>query len=144
MSEQSPAGAVTRMEPPTSKVSEPFWDATREQRFVLQQCEHCERFVWYPRVLCPACGSSRLHWRPATGRGRVYAVSVQYRAGTPQMNDRCPFAVALIDLDEGVRVMSNVVDCDPEAVTVGQAVEVAWEPLSDGRHLMVFRPAPDH
>jgi uncharacterized OB-fold protein len=60
------------------------------------------------------------------------------------MNDRCPFAVALIDLDEGVRVMSNVVDCDPEAVTVGQAVEVAWEPLSDGRHLMVFRPAPDH
>ena len=71
------------------------------------------------------------------GTGTVYAVSVQYRPGTPQMRDRTPYAVALIDLDAGVRVMSNVMG-DPEAVAVGDRVDATWEPLSDGRHLLVF------
>jgi uncharacterized OB-fold protein len=131
---------VIRMEPPISRVSEQFWEATRRRELMMQQCGDCERWVWYPRMLCPHCGMTNLEWRAVAGTGRVYAISVQYRAGTPQMNDRCPFAVALIDLDEGVRVMSNVVGCDPEAVRIGDEVELDWEPLSDGRHLMVFKP----
>jgi uncharacterized OB-fold protein len=129
------------MEPPISKVSTPFWDATREQRLVIQHCDDCGRAVWYPRVCCPFCSSIGLTWKQATGRGTIYAVSVQYRPGTPQLKDRVPYAVVLVDLDEGVRMMSNLVGGDPEQVEVGQTVRAAWEPLTDGRHLVVFEPA---
>ena len=89
-------------------------------------------------VLCPECGGSELEWRDVEGRGAVYAVSVQYRPGNPMMKDRVPYAVALVDLDAGVRMMSNVVGGDPETVAVGDLVEAGWEPLSDGRHLLIF------
>lgn len=134
---------VTRMEPPTSKVSTPFWDATREQRLVLQHCESCDRSIWYPRTICPHCSSTDITWQPASGAGTIYAVSVQYRPGTPQMKDRVPYAVVLVDLDEGVRMMSNVVDAELDDIVVGARVQSAWEPLSDGRNLLVFNLAPD-
>jgi uncharacterized OB-fold protein len=129
---------ATRVEPPVSKVSTPYWDATREQRLLLQHCRACDRAIWYPRTLCPHCSSTDIEWREATGSGTVYAVSVQYRPGTPQLKDRVPYAVVLVDLDEGVRVMSNVMNTDPDRVGVGRRVRAAWEPLTDGRNLLVF------
>ena len=127
-----------RMEPPQSAVSAPFWDATRDQRILIQWCGDCGRAVWYPRHLCPHCASSTLEWREVSGHGVVYAVSVQYRPGLPQLANRVPYAVVLVDLVEGVRMMSNVFGSDPERVAVGDAVVAAWEPLSDGRNLLVF------
>ena len=132
-----------RLEPPISRVSEPYWDATRHKQLVLQRCRACDQFIWFPRVACPTCLQASLVWEPATGRGTVYAVSVQHAAGTPQMKDRVPFAVVLVDLDEGVRVMSNVIGCEPDGVEIGMAVSADWEPLSDGRHLLVFRPVDE-
>lgn len=129
-----------RFEPPVSRVSARFWEATRERRLELQHCAGCGRAVWFPRVLCPHCGSRHLDWREVGGSGTVYAVSVQYRAAHPGLAERVPYAVALVDLDAGVRMLSNVVGCDAEAVTVGQRVRAAWEPLSDGRNLVVFEP----
>lgn len=128
---------ATRFEPPASAVSEPFWEASRDERLVLQFCVSCERAVWYPRVLCPHCGGTDLDWRPADGRGTIYAVSVQHRPGHPALADRVPYAVALVDLDDGVRVMTNVVGCDAGEVSVGRRVRPAWEPLTDGRNLLV-------
>jgi uncharacterized OB-fold protein len=129
-----------RMEPPISHTAEPYWDATREERLVLQYCGDCGRAIWFPRALCPFCSSTNLQWQQASGRGTVYAVSVQYRPGTPQMKDRVPYAVALVDLEEGVRMLTNVVGCDAEDVVVGQTVRACWEPLTDGRNLLVFEP----
>jgi len=140
-STMSDAPAAARFEPPVSKVSEPFWEATREQRLVLQHCTGCGKAVWFPRVLCPHCGGRDLEWREVGGGGVVYAVSVQYKPAHPGLADRTPYAVALVDLDAGVRVMSNVFGCPAEDVTVGQRVTAAWEPLSDGRHLLIFQPA---
>jgi len=68
-------------------------------------------------------------------------VSVHFRPGVPELKDRTPYAVALVDLDEGVRMLSNVVNCEPDVVHVGQQVVASWEPLADGRHLVVFEPA---
>jgi uncharacterized OB-fold protein len=130
----------TRFEPPISAVSEPYWEATRERRLVLQHCDSCERTVWYPRVLCPHCGGIDLTWRDATGHGAVYAVSVQYRPGHPGLADRVPYAVALVDLDDGVRVMTSVVGCAAEDVHIGQRVRPTWEELSDGRNLLMHEP----
>jgi uncharacterized protein len=135
-----PAAEATRPEPPVSEVSEPFWDATRSGRLVLQWCATCDRAVFYPRAVCPRCLGDRLEWRPSPGTGRVYAVTVEHRPQDPRLASRAPYAVALVDLDDGARMLTNIVGCDPASVTVGMPVAVTWEPLSDGRQLPVFTP----
>jgi uncharacterized OB-fold protein len=115
-------------------------EATRDRRLMLPWCTGCERPHWYPREVCPWCLGDAIAWRAASGRATVHAVSVHHRAGMPQMEGREPYAVALVDLAEGVRMMTNVVGCDPADVAVGQAVVVTWESLSDGRNLPLFRP----
>jgi hypothetical protein len=128
-------------EPPVSEVAASFWDATRDRRLVLPWCTLCELAIWYPREVCPRCLGDAIEWRAASGRGRVYAVSVQHRAGPGRDQSDGPYTVALVDLAEGARIMSNVIGCPPEMVTVGMAVRVAWHPLSDGRQLPQFEPA---
>jgi uncharacterized protein len=130
-----------RFEPPVTPTTEAFWDATRDQRLLLQWCTVCETAIFFPREVCPSCLGSSLEWRPASGRGVVYAVTVEYKPQNPMMAAMAPYAVALVDLEEGVRLLSNVVGGPAEDVTVGMAVEVAWEPLSDGRNLPQFRPS---
>ncbi len=127
---------MMRPEPPVTDVSAPFWDATRAQQLVMQWCVQCDAPVFYPRATCPRCLGDRLEWRPARGTGVVYAVTVEHRPPTGE----APYAVALVDLDEGVRMMTNVVGCEPDSVTVGMPVAVTWEPLADGRHLPLFAP----
>ncbi len=129
-----------RVEPPVTDTTEPFWDATRDERLLVQWCDDCDEAIFYPREVCPSCLGTELSWRESAGAATVYAVSVQHRPGNPFMADRVPYAVALVDLDDGIRMMTNVVDCDPDTVTIGQRVEVCWEPLSDGRNLPLFRP----
>jgi uncharacterized OB-fold protein len=129
------------LEPPVSDAAAPFWDATREQQLVLPWCSECDRVVWYPREICPACASSSIDWRPASGRGEVYAVSVHHLPGPGRDPSELPYAVALVALPEGARLMSNVVNCEPDRVVVGMPVRVAWHPLSDGRHLPFFEPS---
>lgn len=134
----APDDAPDRFQPPTSAAAEPFWDATRERRLVLQWCTSCEQLIHFPREACPACLGTDLQFRPASGRGTVYACSVMPVPANPTMAGRAPYVVALIDLVEGARLLSNVVGPGAEAATVGAAVAVAWEPLADGRHLPVF------
>ena len=129
--------------PDDSAASAPFWDATRTPRLVIQRCDDCAAFVWYPRAVCPRCLSGELTWTEAAGAGIVYSVSVHYRSPAPELADAVPYAVALIDLDEGPRMLSNIVQCDPEAIRIGDRVRAAWLPLPDGRHLLQFAPDPN-
>lgn len=140
-------GAATRLEPPSTALTKPFWDATRDHRYLVQWCGSCEQPIFYPREVCPACLSAEsLTWRESSGRGAVYAASVQHRPANPTMAERVPYVVALVELDAGqegatVRVMSNVVGCNPSTVSIGLPVSLTWEPLSDGRNLPQFQPA---
>jgi len=138
MTEAGPA-RISRPQPPMTPVSAPFWDATREKRYLLQWCRDCEKAVYFPRSFCPHCSGSALEWRPASGRAQVYAFTVDYRPQHPAFGPD-PYVVALIDLEEGVRVMTNVVDCQPADVRVGLPVELTWAPLDDGRNLPLYRP----
>jgi uncharacterized OB-fold protein len=142
MSPESGEVAVQRVEPPVTPLTEPFWDATRGREFLLQWCRPCDAPVFYPREVCPRCLEAQLEWRPASGRGTVHAVSVQHRPAMPlpAFTDG-PYTVALIELAEGVRIMSNVTGCPPDEVTVGMPVTLTWEALSDGRNLPQFQPA---
>jgi uncharacterized OB-fold protein len=134
--------AAPRMEPPETETSAPFWAATREQRLVVQWCTACESPVWFPREVCPACLGSGLEWRASEGTGSVYTFAVEHRPPSLAPLGDHPYVVALVELDEGIRMMTNIVGCEPAQVRVGQRVEVAWERLSDGRHLPLFTPVP--
>jgi uncharacterized OB-fold protein len=129
---------ASRFEPPVTELTTPFWDATREGRLLLPWCRSCEQPFWFPREACPRDLSPDLEWRPTDGRGAVHAVSVMPKPGNPLMAGREPYVVALVELDDGVRMMSTVVGTDPWSVAVGDRVTLAWEPLSDGRQLYVF------
>jgi uncharacterized OB-fold protein len=129
------------MEPAESSLSRPYWEATRDERLVLPWCTDCERFFWYPRVVCPSCLGEEIEWREAAGTGEVHAVSVMHKTGMGRDPADGPYAVAVVELAEGVRMLTNIVGVEPGAVTVGTAVRVAWHDLSDGRKLPMFTPA---
>ncbi len=135
-----PEGAGERFRPPASPASAPFWAATRRGELVLQWCNRCDKAIHYPREACPNCLGTDLGYRPAVGTGTVYAATVIPAPANPTMAGRDPYVVALIELPEGVRMMGNVFAQDPWGVTVGDPVQVAWEPLTDGRHLPVWTP----
>jgi uncharacterized OB-fold protein len=115
--------------------NQPFWDAAREGRLLLRHCRDCDCPHWYPRTICPFCGSDRTEWRQAGGRGTVYTVSVTRRAGP------IPYAIAYVTLEEGVTMMTNIVDCDLDSVRIGDPVELVFKPSQDGPPVPMFRLA---
>lgn len=122
--------------PPESDAGAPFWAASRDQRLVLPWCTDCGRPHWYPRGFCPSCLSEAIEWRDATGDGTVHAVSVQPKPSRPELADRAPYAVVLVDLAEGVRMLLQARGvADPTTVAIGDTVTLGWEALPDGRHL---------
>ncbi|MHB1911239.1 MAG: Zn-ribbon domain-containing OB-fold protein [Acidimicrobiales bacterium] len=131
---------MPRLEPSPTTLSQPFWEATRERRLLVQWCENCDAGIYYPRWACPSCLGEALSWRPASGRASLYTFNVLHPGANPMMADLGLICAALVDLEEGVRMVSNLVGCDPGELEVGMAVTLDWEPLSDGRHLPVFRP----
>lgn len=144
MSDERPPDQPTtmqRVQPPVTPLTEPFWEATREGRYLLQWCLDCGEPIFYPREICPRCLDSNLEWREASGDATVYAVTVEHRPQDKRNTELAPYVVALVDLAEGVRVLSNVIGCPPDDVSVGMAVRLTWEPLEDGRRLPQFEPA---
>ena len=125
----------------SSTLSGPFWEATRHQQLVLPWCTRCERAIWFPREICPHCQGTVFEWRPASGDGHVRTVSVHHQPGVDPTVGDGPHAVAMVELPEGVRMMSPIVGCALEDITVGMAVRVTWLQLEDGRHLPQFGPA---
>jgi uncharacterized protein len=119
-------------------VTQPFWDGVAEGVLRLQRCRACGRYVFYPRAVCPHCASVDLAWVDASGAGRVHSFTVVHRAPA-EYRDEVPYVVALVDLDEGVRMMARLVGVDPVAVTVGLPVEVA---IQGEPRLPYFRPRP--
>jgi len=120
-----------------------FWDATAEGRLVLPKCDDCGTFIWYPRPFCPECASLKISWVPATGRGTVYSFTVNRRgsADLPEYRQVGAYVLAYVELGEGPRVMTNIVDCDVDAVRIGQRVEAVFHDTGKGSSLIRFRPA---
>lgn len=130
-----------RLVPPSSDLTQPYWEAARRSELVVQQCEACQHLSFPPRAHCPDCGSAALAWRPVSGRGTVYSYTVAHRPPHPVFADQCPLTIAIVALEEGPRMMSNVVGCDPDDVEIGMAVRVAFEPIDDSDVVLpVFTP----
>ncbi|MCU1344057.1 MAG: hypothetical protein JWL70_323 [Acidimicrobiia bacterium] len=119
----------------------PFWDAAREGRLVIMRCNACGDAYMYPRPFCPKCWSDDVSWEDASGRGTVYTYSTVFMNDLPPFGSRLPYVAAAIDLEEGPRIMSNLVECDPADLRVGMAVEVTFTELTPEITAPVFRPA---
>jgi len=106
-----------------------FWAATKNKEFKYQQCDSCQTVVFYPRRHCTGCTDGTLEWKTATGKGTIYTFSVVRQSYHPFFRNQVPYAVAWIDMDEGPRILSNVVGVtDPlNELKIGQAVTVEWE-----------------
>jgi uncharacterized OB-fold protein len=126
--------------PPVQPWSEPFWAGARESRLVIQKCASCKKYVFYPRLGCPFCFSEKLEWVQASGRGTVYSYSVVRNNPPSSFMDDLPFVIAIVELEEGVRLMTNIVDCDPEVVDCDMPVQVTFERLNDEITLPKFKP----
>ncbi len=121
--------------------SEAFWEGTKENRLLIQECSACGIKIFYPRKVCPECWSSELAWVDASGRGKVYTYTIMLDGVEPKFAADLPYVLAMIDLDEGVRMMGNIVDCDPEQVQFGMDVEVVFQRVTDEFTLPKWRPA---
>jgi len=142
-------GRTRMMEPPVGPESAPFWEATKEGRLLVQWCTACDEGIFYPRAFCPTCGTASavgegLEWRTASGRATVHSFTIEHNpaATGATFSGGEPYVVALVDLEEGVRMLTNIVGCPVHEIRVGMEVSVTWEPLSDGRQLPQFMPAP--
>jgi len=121
--------------------SAPFWQAAREGCLLIMHCRACDRPYFYPRRYCPRCWSAETEWRQASGRGTVYSYSVVHQNPAPPFRDWAPYAVLLVDLDEGVRVMANWDrSAGLERLAVGLPVAVTFEAITDEVSLPRFRP----
>ncbi|HPU53290.1 MAG TPA: OB-fold domain-containing protein [Burkholderiaceae bacterium] len=112
-----------------------FWKSASEGRLLVKYCNGCKQSHWYPRAICPHCGSDRTEFKPSPGTGTIYSVSVTRRAGP------VAFAIAYVTLDEGVSMLTNIVDCDLDALRIGQKVRVVFKPTEGGPPVPMFTPA---
>lgn len=127
--------------PPPIGATRPYWDAARDRELVLQRCAACGRLIHHPREACPTCLGQEFTWDRASGRGTVHATSVHHVPFGQLTAEECPYVVAFVDLEEGVRILTNLVGDGADEVHSGDPVVLAWSPLDDGHALPVFTDA---
>ena len=137
------AEPYTRPLPVKQPESDFYWEKAQAHELWLRRCNACGRAYFYPRDICPHCFSRDVTWERASGRGTLYAFGIVHRGPTPAFRDHVPYVVALVDLEEGARMPTNLVDVqpDPEHVRVGMAVEVTFDDVTADVTLPKFRPA---
>ncbi|HEX2891042.1 Zn-ribbon domain-containing OB-fold protein [Vineibacter terrae] len=112
---------------------QPYWDAAARGKLLIKHCPACGRNHYYPRPICPHCFGDKTEWLETSGEGTIYSWSVERRANPP-------YSIAYVTLPEGVSLLTSIVDCDFDALSVGQKVKLAFE-QRDGQPTPVFRPA---
>ena len=130
----------TKPLPAVSNLNRPYWEGLVERELRLQRCSACSR-VWYPPgPWCPACWSKDYTWSALSGRGRVSSWVVFHQSYFPSFADDVPYNVAEVELDEGPRLLTNLVDIEEDQIRVGIPVEIVYDPVAEGVTLARFRP----
>ncbi|MCF8025590.1 MAG: Zn-ribbon domain-containing OB-fold protein [Desulfobacteraceae bacterium] len=128
-----------RPEPEVSRAGAPFWEAAGNKKLLLQHCRACNENIFYPRIRCPRCHREELDWIEASGKGVIYSYSVVLNNAPSGFLADMPYVVAIVRLTEGVQMLSNIVDCDPETIHCDMPVEVVFREVGEFT-LPLFRP----
>lgn len=126
--------------PKPSPETAPFWEGTRKHRIMIPRCSRCNRFFFFPRAFCPSCYGDDISWERCSGKGTVYTFTVVHRAAIPSFSADVPYVYALVDLEEGVRMTGNILDCSPQEVYVGMPVEAVFIDINGETTLVQFKP----
>ena len=118
-----------------------FWEGTRDGRLLLRHCNACDDVHYYPRNFCPSCWSDDVDWVEAAGGATLYTWSTVYQNDLPPFNDQVPYVAAIVELDEGPRMMTRIVDQDDHELTMGMRLQARYEPIDDDVTIVVFAPA---
>lgn len=129
-----------RPAPKATPETQHFWDGTKLGKLLLQKCDDCANVYFPPRPFCPSCASTRVSVLPASGKARLYSYVINYRQH-PSFDG--PYAIAVVELEEGPRMMTNIVECDqtPEALQLDMSVEVTFEKVNDDISVPLFKPS---
>lgn len=132
---------LNKPRPRPTPVSQPFWDGLADGRISVQRCADCASLVFYPRLRCPHCGSDQLTWEDIDPTGRVVTVTTTRQATAAPFRDDVPQAIAIVELDAGVRITTTLVDLDGTEPTVGLRVDGRFRHGSDGITMLHFAPS---
>jgi uncharacterized protein len=130
---------MTKPLPEVQPWSQKFWEGTKQGKLLIQVCKDCNSKIFYPRKYCPECWSGKLDWIEASGKGKIFTFSTAYSMVEPRFMDELPYTVAYVDLEEGIRMMTRIVDCDPKDIKIGMDVEVTFFQREDF-HMPYFKP----
>ena len=119
-----------------------FWKLCQDSVLRFQQCSHCDTWRFLPRYMCAKCSSPDYEWKPSGGRGRIFSWTVTYQPFHPAFARDVPYIAAVVELEEGVRMATRLLDCDPEAVELDMPVVLVFRDIGDGFMLPCFKPAP--
>ncbi|HEY6394080.1 MAG TPA: Zn-ribbon domain-containing OB-fold protein [Candidatus Binataceae bacterium] len=127
--------------PHIDEENRPWWEALQRHELYVQKCRDCGLVRYYPRAQCTQCLSARIEWIKSSGRGKVYTFTVTNQNQAAGFRESLPYIMAYVELDEGVKMLTNLVDCRPEQVKIGIPVEVVYEDVTPDVTLAKFRPA---
>lgn len=127
--------------PAISDETRPYWESAKAHKLALPRCTACGRFRFPPTTFCPHCLSDATEWAPVSGRGTVYSFVIMHQVYDQSFKGDVPYNVAAVELAEGPRLYTNIVDCANDAISVGMAVTVAYADVTDEVTLIKFRPA---
>lgn len=131
-------GDLLKPVPQVDNDSREFWNGCNEDKLLIQHCKECNTYIFYPRIVCPHCMSANIEWEKSAGIGKVYSYTI-VRYGPPGFKDDVPYIAALVELDEGVRMITNIIDCDIDKVKCDMPVEVIFEKRETVK-VPMFRP----
>ena len=131
---------VEKPVPVPTRETKPYWDGCKQHELWIQKCAACGHHQFYPRLYCTACMSEKVEWMKTSGRATVLSFTTVYRPVTKAFAGDVPYIVALVTLDEGPQMMTNIVACPPEQVKIGMPVEVTFEDWSEEISVPKFKP----
>ncbi|MBI9074036.1 MAG: Zn-ribbon domain-containing OB-fold protein [Desulfatibacillum sp.] len=120
--------------------SKPFWDACRNHQLMFQKCAECGDVRWPPSILCPQCHCRDAEWIESVGKGTVYSYAIYHQAFHPAFAAKLPYVVAIVQLDEGPMILTNIIGCPHESLACEMPVQVAWDDVSEECSLPKFLP----
>jgi len=128
---------------PRTPEAKPYWDGLKEGKLMIPKCDDCGHNFFYPRIACPSCHSRNVGWTQASGKGKLYSFEIAHRALNPAFKVEPPYILAMIELEEGPRMMSNLIniDPDPSVVKCDMPVEIVYEKQNDDVTIALFQPA---
>ena len=140
MTQQAPPPVTPPIPQPESDF---YWEKCKEHELWLRHCKACDNTYFYPRDICPSCFSRDTDWIQSSGKATLHAFAIVHRAPVPAFRGKEPFVTAIVELEGGARMPTNIVDCeaDPEHIKIGMALQVTFDDLDDKISLPKFRPA---